>query len=388
MIIHEYQAKEFLRQLGLSIPPGQLAASPAEARNIAASLSTPVIIKAQVLAGGRGKAGGILKARTAAEAESLTRNLLGSKLITVQTGNRGLTVRKVLVEKVIDLKRELYLGLAVDRKNETLVAMVSPQGGLEIEELSRSRPDLIKKIVFWPDEGLRLYQARHLAYFLGLEEAVAKRLTQNLKQLSHFFIDNDLKLLEINPLALTEDNQLVALDARMEFDDYGLARHPELVSLEDTYDESQPEKEARIYRLNYLRLDGQIGCLVNGAGLAMATMDLIQHFGGQPANFLDIGGGVTEEAVSKAFEILISDERVVSALINIFGGIVRCDLVARGVVSQARKLSLKKPVVVRLEGTNVVEGKKILEKSGMPFHFSPDFERAARLAVSLAGIKQ
>lgn len=388
MIIYEYQAKEILRQLGLSVPRGQVAASPAKARNIAASLSPPVIIKAQVLAGGRGKAGGILKARTAAEAESLTRNLLGSKLITAQTGNRGLAVRKVLVEKVINLKRELYLGLAVDRKNETLVAMVSPQGGLEIEELSRSRPELIKKIVFWPDEGLRLYQARQLAYFMGLEEAATKRLTQDLKQLSRFFIDNDLKLLEINPLALTEDNQLVALDARMEFDDYGLARHPELVSLEDYDYESPPEKEARIYRLNYLRLDGQIGCLVNGAGLAMATMDLIQHCGGQPANFLDIGGGVTEEAVSKAFEILISDERVVSALINIFGGIVRCDLVARGVVSQARKLSLKKPVVVRLEGTNVNEGKKILEESGLPFHFSEDFEQAARLVVSLAGIKK
>lgn len=385
MIIHEYQAKEFLRSLGISIPLGQLAISPEEVHKIAVNLSPPVIIKAQVLAGARGKAGGILKARSAAEAESQARTLLGKELVTAQSGKKGLIVRKVLVEKAIALKKEIYLGLAVDRKNETLVAIVSRLGGLEIEELSRSRPDLIKKISFLPDDGLKTFQARQLAYFLELEDALANHLTLYLKQLSRFFIENDLKLLEINPLALTEDNQLIALDARMEFDDYGLARHPSIVSLRDDEAESQAEKEARNYRLNYLRLDGQIGCLVNGAGLAMATMDIIRHFGGQPANFLDIGGGVTEEAVSKAFEILVSDELVVSVLINIFGGIVRCDLVARGIVSQARKLSLKKPVVVRLEGTNVVEGKKILEESGLPFHFVPDFEQAARLAVSLAG---
>lgn len=385
MIIYEYQAKEFLRSLGISVPPGQLATSPDEAREIAVNLSPPVIIKAQVLAGARGKAGGILKARTAEEAESLAMTLLGKKLVTAQSGKQGLTVRKVLVEKAIDLKKEIYLGLAVDRKNEALVAMVCRKGGLEIEELSRSRPDLIKKITFLPDEGLKTFQARQLAYFLELEDTLANGLTQDLKQLSRFFIENDLKLLEINPLALTADDQLVALDARMEFDDYGLARHPSIASLLDYQAESQAEKEARNYRLNYLRLDGQIGCLVNGAGLAMATIDIIQHFGGRPANFLDIGGGVTEEAVSKAFELLMSDEQVISALINIFGGIVRCDLVARGIVNQARKLSLKKPVVIRLEGTNVVEGKKMLEESGLPFHFAPDFEQAARLAVSLAG---
>ncbi|MGB9906259.1 MAG: ADP-forming succinate--CoA ligase subunit beta [Candidatus Saccharicenans sp.] len=385
MIIHEYQAKEFLKQLGLAVPPGQLAASPAEVRQAALNLSPPVILKAQVLSGGRGKAGGILKARTAAEAEALARKLLGQRLITAQSGPRGLEVKKILVERALDLRRELYLGLAVDRSRENLVAIVSRQGGLDIEELSFSKPELIKKISFTPDEGLRLFQLRQLAYFLELEEDPSKDLINQMRSLTRFFIDLDLKLLEINPLALTADGRLVAVDARIDFDDCALVRHPELSSLEDENLENELERRARKFKLNYLKMDGRIGCLVNGAGLAMATMDIIQHFGGQPANFLDIGGGVTEEAVSQAFEILLSDREVRAALINIFGGIVRCDLVARGVVGVARKLSLKHPVVVRLAGTNMVEGRKILEQSGLPFYFATSLEEAARLAVVLSG---
>lgn len=385
MIIHEYQAKEFLRQLALAVPQGQLVASPAEARQAALDLSPPVILKAQVLSGGRGKAGGILKARTAEEAEVLARNLLARRLVTAQSGPRGLVVKKILVEKALDLKREFYLGLAVDRSQDSLAAIVSRQGGLEIEELARSSPELIKKISFAPDEGLKVFQLRQLAYFLELEEDLIKDFINHLQRLTHFFLGMDLKLLEINPLALTGDGRLVAVDARMEFDDCALARHPELSSFEDENLENKLERQARKFKLNYLKMDGQIGCLVNGAGLAMATMDIIQHFGGRPANFLDIGGGVTEEAVSQAFEILLSDSEVRAALVNIFGGIVRCDLVARGVVRAARKLSLSQPVVVRLEGTNVAEGRKILEESGLPFHFASSLEEAARLAVALSG---
>lgn len=384
MLIYEFQAKEFLKPLGVTIPEGQLVTTPAEALQAARVLATPVILKAQVLAGGRGKAGGILKARTPEEAEKLAAKLLGSRLITAQTGGQGLPVFRLLVEKAVDLKREFYVALSLDRRNETLAVLVSRQGGTEIEELSVSCPELMKKIDFNPDEGLKLFQARQLAYFLQLEESQIKNFVALLQKISRFFIDHDLKLLEINPLALTEDGQLMAIDARMEFDDCSLPRHPEMSSLWDESQENDLEKEARKHGLNYIKMDGHIGCLVNGAGLAMATMDIIKHFGGRPANFLDIGGGVTEEAVSRAFEILLSDNQVMSALINVFGGIVRCDLVARGVVKAAHKILLKKPVVVRLEGTNIVEGRKILEGSGLPFTFAPDFEQAARLAVGFS----
>ncbi|MCX8160866.1 MAG: ADP-forming succinate--CoA ligase subunit beta [Candidatus Saccharicenans sp.] len=385
MLIHEFQAKDFLRRLGWGVPEGSLAETVEEVKRLAGELGCPVILKAQVLAGGRGKAGGILKALRPEEAAHLANRLLGSKLVTAQTGSQGLTINKLLVEKAVSPKKELYCALAVDRRNENLVAIVSQQGGLDIEELSRFRPQLIKKIYFEPDEGLKNFQARQLAYFLELTESLVKDFVARLKLLAGFFIEKDLKLLEINPLALTEDNRLVALDARIEFDDCSLARHPEIASLRDESQENELEKRARKFGLNYIKMDGSIGCLVNGAGLAMATMDIIKHFGGQPANFLDIGGGVTEEAVSQAFELLLADTQVVSGLINIFGGIVRCDLVARGVVTAASRLSLNRPVVVRLEGTNVNEGRRILEESGLPFIFASDFEQAARLAVELSG---
>lgn len=385
MLIHEFQAKNFLQGLGWKIPAAALAQSAKEAGLLARELGCPVMLKAQVLAGGRGKAGGVLKAATPEEAERLASGLLGSRLITAQTGSQGLPVNRLLVEKAISLNKEYYCGLAVDRRNETLVAIASRQGGLNIEELSGSRPELIKKIFFNPDEGLKHFQARQLAYFLELPEKLIRDFVVRLKRLSEFFLENDLKLLEINPLAWSDDDQLLAVDARMEFDDCSLARHPELAALRDESQENELEKRARMFGLNYLKMNGGIGCLVNGAGLAMATMDIIQHFGGQPANFLDIGGGVTEEAVSQAFELLLSDSQVIAALINIFGGIVRCDLVARGVLAAASRISLNRPVVVRLEGTNVAEGRRILEESGLPFIFAADFEQAARLAVELSG---
>jgi|YNPBryunderm2012_1023409.scaffolds.fasta_scaffold00044_19 succinyl-CoA synthetase beta subunit len=383
MLIHEFQAKGFLRHLGIEVPDGRLAETPEQVKAAALDLSCPVMLKAQILAGGRGKAGGIILARTEEEAEEKARSLLGRKMVTAQTGPPGLTVRKILVEKTLNIKKEFYLGLTVDRNNEVLTAIVSQQGGISIEQLSHSHPELLKKVVFEPWCGLLPFQARQLAYFLIPEEDLVNQLINWLKRLSQFLVDKDLKLLEINPLVLTEENKLIAADARIEFDDCGLSRHPEIAALEDLSDRSPLENEARRHQLNYLKMDGQVGCLVNGAGLAMATMDLIQYFGGRPANFLDIGGGVTEEAVSRAFEILIEDDRVRSALVNIFGGIVRCDLVARGIVASARKISLSKPVVVRLEGTNVELGRKILQESGLPFHFVDDFEQAARLAVSL-----
>ncbi|HEK85211.1 MAG: ADP-forming succinate--CoA ligase subunit beta [Candidatus Saccharicenans sp.] len=384
MLIYEYQAKEILRQLGIKIPSGEVGQNSKEIIEIVKKLSPPVVLKAQVLSGGRGKAGGIILLKNQEEAEYRIQDLIGKKLFTNQTGTEGLEVRKILVEKAIKMAKEFYLGLTVDRRKEKLAAIVSLKGGLEIEAVSQDNPELIKKEYFYPDTGLLSFQQRNLAYFLELQGDSFNLFLDYLEKLTDFFLTHDLKLLEINPLALTEDRELVAIDAKMDFDDGGLPRHQEISRLEDLSGVSAEEIEARQYHLNYLRMKGQIGCLVNGAGLAMATMDLIKLFGGEPANFLDIGGGVTEEAVGKAFEILIKDVQVKVALINIFGGIVRCDLVAKGITDYAKKISLKKPVVARLEGTKVIEGKKILSESGLPFYLVDDFEKAAELAVSLS----
>jgi len=384
MLIHEYQAKEFLKQLGINIPDGQVIDNPLRAGELARELSKKVVLKAQVLSGGRGKAGGIILARGPVEAEEAARKLIGKKLITNQTRNNGHIVRRILVEKCLEIEREVYLGLAVDKKNEQLVAIAGKLGGVEIEDLSASQPELIKKEYFLPDRELSPSQKNNLASFLELGQNASKVMLEYLGKLGAFFVAKDLKLIEINPLVLTPANDLVAADARMDFDDCGLSRHPEIAAQEDLSDESEQEAEARKHKLNYLKMNGNIGCLVNGAGLAMATMDIIKYFGGRPANFLDIGGGVTEESVTRAFEILVQDSQVRSALINIFGGIVRCDLVARGIVGSAQSLCLQKPVVVRLEGTNAEEGRKIMEESGLPFHFAENFEEAARLAVSFS----
>ncbi|MCI4445538.1 MAG: ADP-forming succinate--CoA ligase subunit beta [Candidatus Aminicenantes bacterium] len=387
MLIHEYQAKDFLKKLGIKIPGGSVACNQDEAIKIIEVLGLPVVLKGQILSGGRGKAGAIVLANSLEEAIKSAKNLFGKKITTSQLGNRTFIVKKILVEKALNIKKEFYLGFTLDRKKETLTAMVSSAGGMEIEEVARIHPELLKKECFYPESGLLPFQVRNLAYFLEVPDVVFATLADYLIKLSEFFLKYDLRLLEINPLVLTEKNELVAVDAKMDFDDSGLSRHPEIASLEDITELSPEEIEARRYQLNYLKMNGSIGCLVNGAGLAMATMDIIKYFGGQPANFLDIGGGVTEEAVSKAFEILIKDDQVHSALVNIFGGIVRCDLVARGVVASARKISLQKPVVVRMEGTNVAEGKKILQESGYPLHFVDNFEEAAKMAVFLSQAK-
>lgn len=387
MLIHEYQAKDFLKKLGIKIPGGSVACNQDEAIKIIEVLGLPVVLKGQILSGGRGKAGAIVLANSLEEAIKSAKNLFGKKITTSQLGNRTFIVKKILVEKALNIKKEFYLGFTLDRKKETLTAMVSSAGGMEIEEIARIHPELLKKECFYPESGLLPFQVRNLAYFLEVPGVVFATLADYLIKLSEFFLKYDLRLLEINPLVLTEKNELAAVDAKMDFDDSGLSRHPEIASLEDITELSPEEIEARRYQLNYLKMNGSIGCLVNGAGLAMATMDIIKYFGGQPANFLDIGGGVTEEAVSKAFEILIKDDQVHSALVNIFGGIVRCDLVARGVVASARKISLQKPVVVRMEGTNVAEGKKILQESGCPLHFVDNFEEAAKMAVFLSQAK-
>jgi len=387
MLIHEYQAKDFLKKLGIKIPGGSVACNQDEAIKIIEVLGLPVVLKGQILSGGRGKAGAIVLANSLEEAIKSAKNLFGKKITTSQLGNRTFIVKKILVEKALNIKKEFYLGFTLDRKKETLTAMVSSAGGMEIEEVARIHPELLKKECFYPESGLLPFQVRNLAYFLEVPGVVFATLADYLIKLSEFFLKYDLRLLEINPLVLTEKNELAAVDAKMDFDDSGLSRHPEIASLEDITELSPEEIEARRYQLNYLKMNGSIGCLVNGAGLAMATMDIIKYFGGQPANFLDIGGGVTEEAVSKAFEILIKDDQVHSALVNIFGGIVRCDLVARGVVASARKISLQKPVVVRMEGTNVAEGKKILQESGCPLHFVDNFEEAAKMAVFLSQAK-
>lgn len=387
MLIHEFQAKKILKDIGLMVPDGQVASTVEEVKQIASSLGFPVVLKAQILAGGRGKAGGIKIAKSIEEAEHTAAELINRRLTTSQTGPQGKLVKRILVEKVQEIEKEIYFSLALDRQNERLTAVVCRQGGVEVENISRTHPEMIKKEPFWPETGLYVFQIRNLARFLGLSGNSLKVFSEYTQKLVRYYLNHDLKLLEINPLFLTADDRLVVGDAKIEFDDSGLLRHQEIAGLEDLSDLSPEEVRARKAGLNYLKMDGSIGCLVNGAGLAMATMDIIKYFGGQPANFLDIGGGVTEEAVSEAFEILLTDKEVKSALVNIFGGIVRCDLVARGMVSAAGRISLSKPVVVRLEGTNVEEGKRILEESNLPFHFLPDFEEAARKAVELSQLK-
>jgi succinyl-CoA synthetase beta subunit len=385
MRIHEYQAKRLLAGFGIPVPRGEVVRTPAEARAAAERLGGPVVLKAQIHAGGRAKAGGVLKAETPAEAEAAAARILGQPLITAQTGPEGHVVRRVLVEETLAIERELYLGLTLSREEERLVLLVSPMGGVDIEALALDEPDLILRQRISPSTGLRPFQAKRAAFALGLAGPAYGRAVKLITDLVCAFEATDASLVEINPLALAAGGELVAADAKMEFDDNGLARRPEVKALRDPDDESPQEREASLAGLSYVKLDGDVGCMVNGAGLAMATMDLIKLSGGRPANFLDVGGGVTEEAVAKAFAILASDPGVRSALVNIFGGIVRCDLVAQGIVRAAREHGLRIPVVTRLEGTNADAGRKILADSGLPFTTAPNMEAAAREAVRLAG---
>ncbi|MBI1955431.1 MAG: ADP-forming succinate--CoA ligase subunit beta, partial [Acidobacteria bacterium] len=343
-----------------------------------------VVVKAQIHAGGRGKAGGVKIAKTPEEARSVAATILGKKLITAQTGPEGQLVRRVLVEETLPIERELYLGIVVDRANACPVFMASSAGGVEIEKVAEETPELILREAIRPGCGLQPFQARKLAFGLGIPAASLPQAAEFMIALYRAFEATDASLAEINPFVLTQDGRLLALDAKMNFDDNALYRHKDIQQLRDLGEEDPLEVEASQYSLNYIKLDGNVGCMVNGAGLAMATMDIIKYAGGNPANFLDVGGGANEEQVKHAFEILLSDRNVRAVLINIFGGIMRCDIVATGVVEAAKALSVKVPVVVRLEGTNVQEGQRILKDSGLDFTVASGMKDAAEKVVALA----
>jgi succinyl-CoA synthetase beta subunit len=384
MKIHEYQAKQIFARHGVPIPRGEVAATPEEARSVAARLGGEVVVKAQIHAGGRGKGGGIRKAADAEGAEKHARALLGRPLVTPQTGPEGRFVRRVLIEETLPIARELYLGLIIDRAQARVVVMASSAGGMEIEEIAREQPEAVLKSAVDPVVELEPFQWRQLAFGLGLEGDLIKQFGKLLEGLYHVFIATDASLAEINPCVVTRDARLVALDAKINFDDNALYRHPDLRELRDLNEEEPLEIEASKHSLNYIKLDGNVGCMVNGAGLAMSTMDIIQLAGGQPANFLDVGGGATAEQVKHAFEILVRDDNVKAVLINIFGGILRCDRLANGVVAAARELKLSVPIVVRMRGTNVEKGREILRKSGLDFTVADDMADAAQKVVALA----
>ncbi len=384
MKIHEYQAKQILSQHGVAIPRGEVADTPDKVAEIAAKIGPPVVLKAQIHAGGRGKGGGIKVAQSVDEARALAGNMIGMTLITHQTGPQGKAVKRLLVEEALGVARELYLGIVIDRARECSVIMASTEGGMEIEKVAAEHPELIFKEWIDPAAKLAGFQSRNLAFKLGLSGETFKQATKFLAALYRAFEATDASLAEINPLVVTNAGNVLALDAKMNFDDNAVARHPEIQALRDLDEEEPLEVEASKYSLNYIKLDGNVGCMVNGAGLAMATMDIIKYAGGMPANFLDVGGGVTEEAVTNAFKILVSDKSVKAALINIFGGIVRCDMIASGIVKAAKELGTKIPIVVRLEGTNVELGRQILKESGLAFTPAASMKDAAKKVVALA----
>ena len=386
MKIHEYQAKAILSRYGVTTPRGEVAYTKEEAREAAQRLkSNVVVVKAQIHAGGRGKGGGVKLARSGDEAADIAGHILGMNLVTPQTGPGGRIVKRLLIEEGLDIKRELYLGLLVDRSSGMPVFMASAAGGMEIEEVAKENPEAILREPIHPVVGLQPYQARKIAFGLGLPAEVVSHATPFLQALYRAFIDTDASLLEINPCVLTGDGKLVALDAKMTFDDNALFRHAAIRELRDMDEEDPLEVEASKYGLNYIKLDGSVACMVNGAGLAMATMDIIKYAGGSPANFLDVGGGASAEQVKNAFRILMSDPSVRAVFINIFGGILRCDVLATGVVSAAKDLRLTVPVVVRMEGTNVELGQKILRESGLNFTIADGMKDGAEKVVALAG---
>ena len=384
MKIHEFQAKAILRNYGVAVPQGEVAETADAAAEIARKMGRPVVVKAQIHAGGRGKAGGVKVVNNPEEARQAAATILGKKLVTIQTGPEGQLVRRLLVEETLPIARELYLGIVVDRAAAAPVFMASSAGGVEIEKVAEETPELILKETIWPGFGLQPFQARKLAFGLGLPAETIAQATAFMTALYRAFEATDASLAEINPFVLTKDNRLVALDAKMNFDDNALFRHEDIRKLRDLDEEAPLEVEASKYSLNYIKLDGTVGCMVNGAGLAMGTMDIIKYAGGSPANFLDVGGGASAEQVRHAFEILLSDKSVRAVLINIFGGIMRCDIVATGVVEAARALGVKVPVVVRLEGTNVEEGQRILKESGLNFTVATGMKDGAEKVVARA----
>ncbi|MGC8761257.1 MAG: ADP-forming succinate--CoA ligase subunit beta [Bryobacteraceae bacterium] len=384
MKIHEYQAKQILARYGVPIPRGRVAETPEEARAIAAEIGARVVVKAQIHAGGRGKGGGVKLAATPDEAAQVASQILGMTLVTHQTGPEGRLVRRVLVEETLPIAQELYAGIVLDRTQGRPVLMASAAGGMEIEEVAARSPELILKQSFDPGDGLLAFQARRLAYGIGLQGAAASGAAKLFQALARAWVDTDASLAEINPLVVTEDQRVVALDAKFNFDDNALYRHPDIAALRDIHEEDPLEVEASKYGLNYIKLDGNVGCMVNGAGLAMATMDIIKYAGGSPANFLDVGGGANQEQITNAFRILMSDANVRAVLINIFGGILRCDTLAAGVVAAARQLDFRLPLVIRMEGTNVEEGRRILGESGLNFVVAEGMKDAAEKVVALA----
>ena len=388
MKIHEYQAKDILAKYGVAVPRGEVANTLDEALEVTRRLFTNgakgVVVKAQIHAGGRGKGGGVKVAKSFNEAEEYAKKILGMQLITHQTGPQGQKVQRLLIEETAPIDRELYLGIVLDRAKAQLVFMASQAGGMEIEEVAAKDPDAIYKEYIDPAVGFQPYQARNLAFKLGLKPTQINEAVKFMTGLYKVYIETDASLLEINPFITTKDDKLLALDCKINFDDNAMFRHKELKDLRDVAEEDPLEVEASKYALNYIKLDGNIACMVNGAGLAMATMDIIQYAGGSPANFLDVGGGANQQQIEQAFGILLSDPNVKAIFINIFGGILRVDVLAQGVVAAAKNLGVKLPIVLRLEGTNVEEGRKILKESGLNFEVGSTMKDAADLVVNAA----
>jgi succinyl-CoA synthetase beta subunit len=383
--IHEYQAKAVLARYGVPVPRGEVAFSAAEAGDIAKRLGgAVVVVKAQIHAGGRGKGGGVKIARSAEEAAHFAEQMLGMTLITHQTGPEGRKVGRLLIEEGLDIVRELYLSIVVDRAAEAPVIIASAAGGMDIEEVAASHPEQILRETIDPGTGAIAFQARKLAFGMGVPAASAGKFVKMIDAIYRAFLETDASMIEINPLILTKAGDLLALDAKVGFDDNALYRHPDIRELRDISEEDPLEVEASKFSLNYIRLDGNIGCMVNGAGLAMATMDIIKLAGGEPANFLDVGGGANAEQIKNAFRILMADSNVKAVLINIFGGILRCDVLAQGVIAAVTELGVKVPIVIRMEGTNVEEGKRMLKQSGLNFTTADSMGEAADKVVALA----
>jgi succinyl-CoA synthetase beta subunit len=384
MKIHEYQAKSILARYAVPVPRGKVAFTAEEAEQAAREIGGSVVVKAQIHAGGRGKGGGVKVAKDAAEAREFARKILGMTLVTHQTGPEGRVVQRVLIEETLPIERELYLGIVLDRAQGKPVLMASAAGGMDIEEVAAKTPEKILKEPIEPGLGLTAFQARKLAFGIGMPVNTISGAVQAMTALAKAYVDVDASLAEINPFIITTDGRVMALDAKINIDDNALYRHKDILEFRDLNEEDPLEVEASKYGLNYIKLDGTVGCMVNGAGLAMATMDIIKYAGGSPANFLDVGGGANAEQVKNAFRILMSDKSVKAVLINIFGGILRCDTLANGVVAAARELHMQSPIVVRMEGTNVELGRQILKDSGLKLIVAEDMKDAAEKVVAVA----
>lgn len=381
MKIHEYQGKELLKKFGVALPAGKVAFTVDEAYGIAKELGGVVVVKAQIHAGGRGKGGGVKVCKNAEEAKEAAAKILGMKLVTHQTGPEGKIVKKLLVEKGSNIARELYLGMTLDRSNALVTLMASSEGGMEIEKVAAEHPEKIFKLAIDPFEGVNLSSAREIGKKLNLSDALNEKFCGFVSALYKAYVESDASLAEINPLVITKEGDVIALDAKINLDDNALFRHPEFAQLMDPDEEDPMELEAKKFDLNYISLNGNIGCMVNGAGLAMATMDIIKLYGGEPANFLDVGGGATKENVAEAFKIILHDPKVKAILINIFGGIVKCDMIGEGIVAAAKEVGVKVPLVVRLQGTNCDKGSMIIKQSGLNIISAEGFAEAAQKAV-------